>query len=90
VSVANLAIDYIPSLVAATPDERALHSLVALLYSSDYAASVAAEALAFFPEDRVRAVINELIEKKGQRTLLLTLFRGTRSAWARMRTSERR
>src|SRR6185312_11333944 len=61
VSAPDLAIDYIPALVAAAPDERALHALAALLYSSDYAASVAAEALAFFPEDRVRAAIYELI-----------------------------
>src|SRR5215472_10727594 len=66
VNATDLAIDYIPTLVAAAPDERALHSLAALLYSSDYAASsVAAEALAFFPEDRVRAAIYQLIQKKG-------------------------
>ena len=61
----DLAIDYIPSLVAAAPDDRALYSLAALLYSSDYAASVAAQALAFFPEDRVRAAVYELIRKRG-------------------------
>ncbi len=58
-----LATDYIPSLVAGAPDQRVLQSLVALLYSS--VVGVAAEALAFFPEDRVRAATYELMEKQG-------------------------
>lgn len=64
-SAVDLATDYIPSLVAAAPDERALHAIAAQLYSDDQLAAEAAEALAFFPEDRVRATIFELIQKQG-------------------------
>lgn len=77
----DLAIDYIPSLVVAAPDERALHALVARLYSLnpldlnplDQVAAVAAEGLEFFPEERVRAAIDELIQKRGPTDFLAHL-----------------
>lgn len=72
----QLATDYIPSLVAAAPEDRALHALVARLYSLnslDEVAGVAAEGLAFFPEDRVRAAIYELIQKQGPTDFLAHL-----------------
>jgi len=57
-SSVDLLSDYIPSLVAAAPDERALHVIAVQLYSFDQAAAMAAEALAFFPEDHVRDAIH--------------------------------
>jgi hypothetical protein len=58
--------DYIPALVAAAPDERALQAIAARLFSfNDLMAESAAEALAFFPEDHVRSAIYELIQKQG-------------------------
>jgi hypothetical protein len=65
--------DYIPSLVAAAPDQRALEIIAAQLYSSDIVAGSAAEALTYFPEDRVRAAIFELIQKRGPTDFLAHL-----------------
>ena len=65
--------DYIPTLVAVAPDERALNAIAAQLYSSDQTAAIAAEALAFFPEDHVRAAIYELIQKRGPTNFLAHL-----------------
>jgi hypothetical protein len=64
-SSVDLLSKYIPSLVAAAPDERALHAIAAKLYSFDRAAAMAAEGLAFFPDDHVRNAIYELIRKQG-------------------------
>ncbi len=72
----DLATDYIPALVAAAPDGRALHALVTRLYSLnslDEVAAVAAQALAFFPEDQVRAAIYDLIQKQGPTDFLAHL-----------------
>lgn len=72
-SSVDLLSDYIPSLVAAAPDERALHVIANRLYSFDQLAGMAAEALAFFPEDHVRAAIFELIQKQGPTDFLAHL-----------------
>ena len=64
-SAVDLLSNYIPSLVAAASDERALHAIAAKLYSFDQAAAMAAEAMAFFPGDHVRTAIYELIQKHG-------------------------
>ena len=72
-SAVDLLSDYIPSLVAAAPDERALHAIATRLYSSNQIAGIAAEALAFFPEDQVRATIFELIQKQGPTDFLAHL-----------------
>jgi hypothetical protein len=61
-----LAGDYLPSLVAAAPDERALQAIAAQLYSSNPVVSgLAASELGAFPEDRVRDLILESIQKRG-------------------------
>lgn len=72
-SSVDLLSDYIPSLVAAAPDERALHAIAARLASFDQLAGMAAEALEFFPEDRVRAAIFDLIQKQGPTDFLAHL-----------------
>lgn len=72
-SFVDLLGDYIPSLVAAAPDESALHGIAAQLYSNDQVAELAAEALAFFPEGHVRAAIFELIQKRGPTDFLAHL-----------------
>lgn len=72
-SARYLLSDYIPTLVAAAPDERALHAIAAQLYSSDQTAAMATEALAFFPEDHVRAAIYEQIQKQGPTDFLAHL-----------------
>jgi hypothetical protein len=73
-SSVDLLSDYIPSLVAAAPDERALHAIAAQLHSFDQLAGMAAEALEFFPEDHVRAAIYELIQKQGPTDFLAHLI----------------
>lgn len=61
-----LAGDYIPSIVAAAPDERALQALGEQLYSSNQlVAALATSALRFFPGDRVRDMIFTMTEKRG-------------------------
>jgi hypothetical protein len=72
-SSVDLLGDYIPSLVAAAPDERALHAIAARLSSFDQLAGMAAEALELFPEDRVRAAIFDLIQKQGPTDFLAHL-----------------
>jgi len=72
-SAVDLLSDYIPSLVAAAPDERALNTIATRLYSSDQVAGMAADALTFFPEDQVRATIFELIQKRGPTDFLAHL-----------------
>lgn len=72
-SSVDLLSNYIPSLVAAVPDERALRAIAAKLYSFDQAAAMAAEAMAFFPEDHVRTAIYELIQKQGPTDFLAHL-----------------
>jgi hypothetical protein len=72
-SAVDLLSNYIPSLVAAAPDERALHAIAAQLCPFDQAAAMAAEALAFFPEDHVRAAIFDLIQKQGPTDFLAHL-----------------
>ncbi|HLY41966.1 MAG TPA: hypothetical protein VKR52_12185 [Terracidiphilus sp.] len=72
-SSVDLLSRYIPSLVAAAPDERALHAMAARLTSFDRAAAMAADALAFFPQDRVKAAIYQLIQKQGPTDLLAHL-----------------
>ena len=69
-----IRVGYIPSLVAAAPDERALQAIADHLQSSDsYVASTAAEALAYFPETRVKAAIFALILKRGPTDFLAHL-----------------
>ena len=72
-SARYLLSDYIPTLVAAAPDERALLAIAAQLYSSDQTAAMAAEALSIFPENRARAAIYELIQKQGPTDFLAHL-----------------
>jgi hypothetical protein len=72
-SAVDLLSDYIPSLVAAAPDERALQAIVARLDWLDQMGESAVEALAFFPEDHVRAAIFELIQKRGPTDFLAHL-----------------
>ncbi len=72
-STVDLLSNYIPALVAAAPDKRALHAIATRLYSSDQVAGMAAEALAFFPEDQVRTTIFDLIQKRGPTDFLAHL-----------------
>ncbi|MDX6463401.1 MAG: hypothetical protein QOE55_7098 [Acidobacteriaceae bacterium] len=66
--------DYIHSLVAATPDERALQAIVAQIYSSNQSVAwLAACALMYFPENRVKDVIFESILKRGPTEVLAQL-----------------
>jgi hypothetical protein len=61
-----LAGDYIPSLVAAAPDEQAMQAIAGQLYSSNsMVTAIATSALRFFPEASVRDAIFHLIEKNG-------------------------
>ena len=72
----DLETNDIPALVAAAPDERALQAIVTRLYSLnslDQVAPVAAEALAFFPEDHVRNAIYALIRRRGPTSFLAHL-----------------
>ena len=58
--------DYIPSLVAASPNERALEALGNQLYSSNnLVAALATPAMRFFPNDRVSDLILAIVEKRG-------------------------
>ena len=58
--------DYIPSLVAAAPNERALEAIGNQLYSSnDLVAALATSAMRFFPNDRVSDLILAIIERRG-------------------------
>jgi hypothetical protein len=58
--------DYIPSLVAAAPDARAIQALGDQLYSSNQlVTALATSALRFFPNDRVRELIFSMIERRG-------------------------
>lgn len=72
-SSVDLLGNYIPSLVAAAPDERALNAIVAKLYSFDRAAAMASEALAFFPDDHVKTAIYEMIRNQGPTDFLAHL-----------------
>lgn len=72
-STVDLLSNYIPALVAAAPDERALRAIAAQLYFSNQVAEMSAEALAFFPEDQARAAIFELIQKQGPTDFLAHL-----------------
>jgi hypothetical protein len=61
-----LAGDYLPSLLAAVPDERALQAIAVRLYSSNLIVSaLAASELGAFPRDRVRDLVFELLLKRG-------------------------
>lgn len=70
-----LAGDYIPSLVSAAPDERAMQVIAGQLYSSNsMVTAIATSALRFFPEASVRDVIFHLIEKNGPSEALANIL----------------
>jgi len=70
----KLAGDYIPALVAAAPDDRALRAVAEQLYSNNQVvARLAASALQVFPEDRVNALLPQLIQTQGPSDVLAYL-----------------
>jgi hypothetical protein len=67
--------DYIPNLVAAAPDVRALRAIAAQLYSENQVvALLAASALHFFPQDQVNVLIRQLAHEKGPSEMLARLI----------------
>ncbi|MBW8749535.1 MAG: hypothetical protein JF584_18670, partial [Acidobacteria bacterium] len=66
-----LAGDYIPNLVAAAPDSRALDAISDQLLSDNQAvAELAASALQVFPQEEVNVRLRELIHTKGSSDVL--------------------
>ena len=63
--------DYIPALVAAAPENRALQAMADQLYSSnEFASALATSALRFFPESRVREAIFQQFKQRGPSTAI--------------------
>lgn len=70
----TLMSNFVPSLIACAPDERALNAAIGLLYSRDgYIVTEAQEALLYFPREQVRAAITDSVRRRGTNDVILRM-----------------